>query len=75
MGDFVKIFNSLNPLEFFPENRETYRNLAKPLSIGKLTPVRFSSTAKFINTIFNTFNSIYYCFLLPGASIKSHPGK
>ena len=71
----MKIFNSLNPLEFFAENRETYRNLAKPLSIGKLTPVIFSSSVKVINKIFDNFSRIYYCFLLSGASFECHPGK
>ena len=74
-GTFVKIFNSLNPLKCFTENCKTYRNLAKPVSITKLTPVRFSSSVKFINNIFNNFNNIYYCFLLSGAAIESHPGK
>ena len=62
MGDF-----SLNPLKFFTEN--CYRNLAKPV-----TPVRFSFSVKFINNTFDKFNSICYCFLLPGAAIESHPG-
>ena len=74
-GAFVKIFNNLNPLKFFPENCKTYINLAKPVSIIKLTPVRFSSSVKFINNIFDNFNDIYYCFLLSGAAIESHPGK
>ena len=74
-GRFVKTFNSLNPLKFFTENCKTYRNLAKPVSISKLTPVRFSSSVKFINNIFDNFNNIYYCFLLSGAAIESHPGK
>ena len=58
MGDFVKIFNSLNPLKFFTENCNTYRNLAKPV-----TTVKFFSSVKFIKNIFNNFNNIYYCFL------------
>ena len=61
---------SLNPLKFFTENCKTYRNLAKPV-----TPVTFSLSAKFINNTFNKFNNIYYCFLLSGAAIESHPGK
>ena len=67
MGDF-----SLNPLNVFTQNCKTYRNLAKPVSISKVTPVRFSFFVKFIN---NTFDNIYYCFLLPGEAIESHPGK
>ena len=74
-GSFVKTFNNLNPLKFFTENCKTYRNLAKPVSISKLTPVRFSSSVKFINNIFDNFNNIYYCFLLSGAAIESHPEK
>ena len=72
---FVEIFNSLNPVNVFTENCETYRNLAKPVSISKLTPVRFSSSVKFINNILDNFNNIYYCCLLSGAAIESHPGK
>ena len=64
MGNFC-----LNPLKFFTENCKTYRNLAKPV-----TPVTFSFSVKFINNTFDKFNNIYYCFLLPGAAIKSHPG-
>ena len=71
----MKIFNSLNPLKFFAENRKTYINLAKPVSIVQLTPVRFSSSVKFIDNIFDNFNSIYYCFLLSEGAIESHPGK
>ena len=59
---------SLNPLNVFTENCKTYRNLAKPV-----TPVRFSFSVKFINNTFDKFNNIYYCFLLPGAAIESHP--
>ena len=33
MGDFVKIFNSLDPLKFFTENYKIYRNLAQPLKV------------------------------------------
>ena len=66
MEDFVKIFNNLNPLKFFTENCKTYRHLEKPVSISKLTPVRFSFSAKFISNIFDNFNNIYYCFLLSG---------
>ena len=71
----MKIFNSLNPLKFFTENRKTYRNLAKPVSISKLTPVSFTASVKFINNIFDNFTNIYYCFLLSGAAIESHTGK
>ena len=60
---------SLNPLKFFTENCKIYRNLAKPV-----TPVRFYFSVKFINNTFDKFN-IYYCFLLSGAAIESHPGK
>ena len=67
MGDF-----SLNPLKFFTENCKTYRNLAKPVSVSKLTPVRSPFFVKFIN---NTFDNIYYCFLLSGEAIKSHSEK
>ena len=74
-GRFVKIFNSLNPLKSFTENCKTYRNLAKPVSVSKLTPVRFSFSVKFINNIFDNFNNIYYCFLLSGAAIESDAGK
>ena len=63
MENFVKIFNSFNPLIFFTENYKTYRNLAKPVSVSKLTLVRFSSSVKFINYIFDNFNNIYYSFL------------
>ena len=72
---FMKIFNSLNPLKFFTGNCKTYGNLVKFVSVSKLTPVRFSSFLKFINNIFDNFNSIYYWFLLSGAAIESHPGK
>ena len=58
MGDFVKASNSLNPLIFFTENCKTYKNLAKPVSISKLTPIRFSSLVKFINDTFDNFNNI-----------------
>ena len=71
----MKIFNSLNPLEIFTENCKTYRNLAKSESVSKVTPVRSSSSVKFINSIFNNFNNIYNCFLLFGAAIERHPGK
>ena len=70
MGDF-----SLNPLNFFTENCKTYRNLAKYVSISKVTTARFSFSVKFINNTFDNFNSIYYCFLLSGAAIESHPGQ
>ena len=50
-------------------------NLAKPVSISKPTPVKFSSYVKFINNIFDNFNNIHYCSLLSGAAIESHPGK
>ena len=33
---------SLNPLNYFAENCTTYRNLAKPVSVGIVTPIRFS---------------------------------
>ena len=49
--------------------------MTKPVSIGKLTPERFSFSLKFINNIFDNFNNIYYCFLLSGAAIENHPGK
>ena len=75
MGDFVKIFNSLNPFKFFTENYKTYRNLAKPVSVSKLTPVRFSFSAKFINNIFDNFNNIDHWFLLSGAALESLTGK
>ena len=58
MANFVKIFNSSNPLKFFTENCKTYRNLAKPVSVSKLTPVRFFFSDKFINNIFDHFNNI-----------------
>ena len=62
--------------QFFTENCKTYRNLAKTVSVSKLTPVRYSSSVKFINNIFDKkFNNIYNCFLLSGAAIKRHPGK
>ena len=70
MGDF-----SLNPLTFFTENWKTYRNLAKPASISKVTPVRFYFSVKFINNTFDNFNNIYYCFLLSGAAIVTHRGQ
>ena len=60
---------SLNPLNFLTESCKTYRNPAKPV-----TPVRFSFSVKFINNTSDKFNNIYYCFLLSGAAIKSHPG-
>ena len=66
MGDF-----SLNPLILFAENCKTYRNLEN-ISISNVTPVRFSFFVKFIN---NTFDNTYYCFLLSGEAIESHPGK
>ena len=75
MGDLWSIFNSLNPLKCFTKNCKTYRTPAKPVSISKLTSVRFSSSVKFINNIFDNFNNIYYFFLLSGAAIESHPGK
>ena len=65
MGDF-----RLNPLTFFKENCKTYRNLAKPV-----TPVTFSLSVKSISNTLDKFNNIYYCFLLSGAVIQSHPGK
>ena len=65
MGDF-----SLNPLKFFAENCKTYRNLSKSVTVA-----RFSFSVKFINNIFDKFSNIYYCFLLSGAAIESHPGK
>ena len=71
----MKIFNSLNLLKVFTENCKTYGNLAKPASISKLTLVKFSFSVKFINNFFGNFNNNYYCFLLSGATIKSHPGK
>ena len=74
-GRFVKVFNSLSPLTFFTENYKTYRNLAKSVLVSKLTPVGFSSAVKFINNILDNFNNIYYCFLLSGAAIESHPRK
>ena len=64
MGDF-----SLNPLNFLTENCKTYRTLTKPA-----TPVRFPFSIKFINSNFDKFDNIYYCFLLSGAAIESHPG-
>ena len=69
MGDF-----SLNPLNFFPENCKTYRNLAKSVSVSKVPPVSFFSL-KFINNTFDNFDNIYYYFLLSRAAIESHPGK
>ena len=69
MGNF-----SLIPLKFFPENCKTYRNLAKPVSVSKVPPVRFFSL-KFINNTFDNFDNIYYYFLLSRAAIESHPGK
>ena len=66
MGDF-----NLNPLNIFTENCKTNKNLAKP--VKPVTPVRFSFTVKFINNTFDKFNSTYYCFLLSGAAIESHP--
>ena len=45
VGD-VKIFNGLDSLKLFTENRKTCRNLVKPVSISKLTPVRFISSVK-----------------------------
>ena len=69
MGDF-----SLNPLKFFTGNCKTYRNLAKPVSVSKVPPVRFFSL-KFINNTFDHFDNIYYYFLLSRAAIESHPRK
>ena len=70
MGDF-----SLNPLIFFfPENCKN----SKPVAIRKETPVKKLQTSflvKFINNTFNNFNNVYYCFLLSGTAIESHPGK
>ena len=43
MGDFLNIFNSLNPLKFFTKHCKTHRNFAKPVSISKITPVKFPS--------------------------------
>ena len=74
-GRFVKTFNSLNPLKFSTESCKTYRNLVKPVSISKLTPVRFPSSVKFINNIFDNFNNIDYPLLLSGVAIESHSGK
>ena len=59
---------SLYPLDFWQKTVKTYRNLAKPV-----TPVRFSFSVKFINSTFDKLNNIYYCFLLSGAAIESHP--
>ena len=70
MGDF-----SLNPLKVFTENRKTYRSLAKPVSVSKVPPIRFSFSVKFVNNAFDNFNNIYYYFLLSRAAIESHPGK
>ena len=75
MRDFVKIFNNLNPLKSFTENCKADRNLAKPISINKLTPVRFSPAVKLINNIFDDFNNIYYYFLLSEVAFESYPGK
>ena len=75
MGYFVKILYCLNLLKVLTENCKTYRNLAKPPLIRKLTPVRISYSVKFINNIFHSFNKIYYYFLLSGAAIESYPGK
>ena len=66
MGDF-----SLNPLKVFTENSKTYRNLAKPVSVSKITPIRFSFSVKFINNTFDNFNNIYYCFILLEAALKA----
>ena len=60
---------------YFSENCKTYRNLAKPVSISKRTPVRFSFSVKFIYNTFDNFNNIYFCFLLSGAAIESRPEK
>ena len=46
VGDVVKIFNGLDSLKLVTENRKTCRNLVKPVSISKLTPVRFISPVK-----------------------------
>ena len=65
---------SLNPLNFFPENCKTYRNLAKPVSVSKIPLAKFFSL-KFINNTFDSFDNIYYYFLLSRAVIENHPGK
>ena len=70
MGDF-----SLNPLKVFTENCKTYRSLAKPVSVSKVPPIRFSFSVKFVNNAFDNFNNIYYYFLLSRAAIESHRGK
>ena len=67
MGDF-----SLNPLKFFTENCKIYTNLAKPVLVSKVPPVRFFSL-KFIYNTFNNFDNYYS--LLSRAAIESHPGK
>ena len=59
MGDF-----SLNPLKFFPENCKTYRNLAKPVSVSKVPPVRFFFLSNSLITLSITlikFTIIFYC--------------
>ena len=61
----------LNTLKFFTENCKTYRNLAKPTSVSKLTPVRFYSSVKFINNIFGNFNNMYYFFIVWSRHWKS----
>ena len=70
----MKVLNNLNLLKFFTEtlNSKTYSNRTKPVSISKLTPLRFSSSVNFINSIFDNF---YYCFPLSGAATESCPRK
>ena len=58
MGDF-----SLNPLMFLHKTVKFFTENCQ-----------LTFSAKFINNTFDKFNNIYYCFLLSGAAIKSHPG-
>ena len=64
-------FNDLNPSQLFKENSKAYRILTNPESISEVTTVRFYSSVKFFNNIFDDFSNIYYVFLLSGEAIES----